>query len=179
MGADLTLTFQAQPDKRLLTAAIRHILRTRLLIVRVLGAFVVLCGVYTMIITNGNLFYLVFYGLLGLFLGAGLSELVVWRSVRASVDMSARPTRFRFAPDGLGVSTDVAQTGMSWAAVTDFTVLPGQIVLRISKRQFICVPTGGLTEEEFVQLRTLLRDRGAVASHAAPESPAGVRPPTP
>jgi hypothetical protein len=206
MGADLPLTFQAHPDQRQISVAIRHTLRRRVAVLRVIAGLMVVWGAVFGLFLGLGVIYLVYFTILALALGVGCPELAVWRSTRASIRLVVRPTHYRFDQDGFGLSTDLAQSGMRWAAVTAVDHLPGQVLLRLSKLQFISVPTSGLTADQATELQALLRDhvtsppadplsplsgmpvRPFTAPSAAPGTaptasggvaPRGIRPPTP
>ena len=205
MGADLPLTFQAHPDQRQISIAIRHVLRRRVIVLRVIAGLMVVWGAVFGLFLGLGVSYLVYFTILALVLGVGCPELAVWRSTRASIRLVVRPTNYRFDQNGFGLSTDLAESGMRWAAVTAVDHLPGQVLLRLSKLQFISVPTSGLTADQTTELEALVRDHvtapvqplaapsgapgqplsapsGAAAAPpgaSAGVAPQGIRPPTP
>jgi hypothetical protein len=157
MGADLPLTFQAHPDQRQISVAIRHVLRRRVIVLRVIAGLMVVWGAVFGLFLGLGVSYLVYFTILALVLGVGCPELAVWRSTRASIRLVVRPTDYRFDQNGFGLSTDLAESGMRWAAVTAVDYLPGQVLLRLSKLQFISVPTSGLTADQTTELEALVR----------------------
>ncbi|MET0494090.1 MAG: YcxB family protein [Actinoplanes sp.] len=158
MGADLPLTFQAHPDQRQISVAVRHILRRRVAVLRVIAGLMVVWGAVFGLFLGLGVSYFLYFTVLALVVAVGFPELAVWRSLRSSTRLVVRPTSYHFDQDGYGVSTDLAQSRMRWAAVTAVDHLPGQMLLRLSKLQFISVPTSGLTTDQITELRALVRD---------------------
>jgi hypothetical protein len=185
----MPLTFVAEPDKRLLAAAVRHLSRERFAILRAAGLLSGVAGLFCWLILDAGLGSL-FLGLaLGLFVGVGIVELGVRQATRLGVQRVARPTTYSFGPDGAGFSTELMRSELSWAAIRSTAELPGQVILGLVGGGFVTVPVGGLTDDQHAQLRALLSENAgrratavlppvARTEAAAPKTP-GVRPPAP
>ena len=175
MGADLPLTFQAHPDQRQISVAVRHILRRRVAVLRVIAGLMVVWGAVFGLFLGLGVSYFLYFTVLALVVAVGFPELAVWRSLRSSTRLVVRPTSYHFDQDGYGVSTDLAQSRMRWAAVTAVDHLPGQMLLRLSKLQFISVPTSGLTADQITELGALVRAHvtAPVQPHTAPSGAPG------
>ncbi|GAA3337821.1 hypothetical protein GCM10020358_15590 [Amorphoplanes nipponensis] len=192
----MPLSFAAEPDERLLGAAVRHVSRQRFMVLRVAGLLLGAVGSLCWLVLDGSRSYLVL-GLtlaIALFFGVVLVELAARQATRMSVKRVSRPTTYRFGPAGVGVGTELVRTEMSWAAIRSTEELPGQVILALAGGGFVPVPVGGLTGEQLAELRALLSGnvgRPAAAPPPVPPpvpasgpaadrpGPPGVRPPTP
>ncbi|GAA2544584.1 hypothetical protein GCM10010435_11460 [Winogradskya consettensis] len=176
----MSLTFQAQPDRRLLAAAVRHVSRSRIMLVRWVGGVVTAVGVVTFPLLSGDVFLSVVDVVLGLFLAVGCPVIAVRRAVGVSERLVARPLTYTFTETGFTTMSDLATTNWSWAAVTGIDELRDQILIRVNKSQFVPIPTAGLSPEQLSDLRTILHNRGATPAAELPAaSSSGIRPATP
>jgi hypothetical protein len=185
----MSLTFEAEPDKRLLSAAVRHVSRERFAVLRALGVAAGAVGVIGWLAAEAGAVYLLGCLAVALFFGVALVELVARQAVRMGVQRVGRPTTYRFASDAVGISTELMRMEMSWAAIRTSEELSGQVILGLLGGGFVTVPVGGLTADQLTGLRELLGEHVAKPVTAGPPpapgpaaaktEPPGVRPPAP
>ncbi len=152
----MTLTFSAEPDRALFATAVRHVARARFSLARLLALVVVAAGIYFW--AAAGVYFFVVYVVLALVLGIVCPWLVVRRSLKLG-ERHFRPTEYAFGPQGFRTPTDLADSSVAWPLVAAVDDLPGQILLRLNKLQFVLVPTGGLTPQELSTLRAIIAAR--------------------
>ncbi|MEV4707648.1 hypothetical protein [Actinoplanes sp. NPDC049316] len=154
----MSLTFSAEPDARQIAEAVRHIARRRFLPARLLALPLLVIGLTGYF--GMGLSFLALLAVLALVFSVLGPEVAIRRMRREGMWLLARPTTYHFDDDRFGFATDLARTEAVWKLLSGYDELPGQMVVRIGREQYLTIPTGGLTEEELMRLRDLL-DRAA------------------
>ncbi|SCL33712.1 hypothetical protein GA0074692_3640 [Micromonospora pallida] len=156
----MIISFETQPDRQRLTAAVRRVYRWALLpywfCVPVLG---LLAGL--LLFTGGRWAWAC---LAGAVVCAVVPWLVVRLGVRASWKLHGIPMTWTFSEDGIHSANALTEGTIRWEALKDVVQIPDQILLRINWQQVIPVSIAGLTATQRDELFDLLRGRGLLSS---------------
>jgi hypothetical protein len=160
------------PDSDRYQAALRHVGRPTHRGIRLTGA--ILIGFSLLFLLDSALTTSVMLSLrLAIaVLGAAflvLGGLLAFARIRYSPDLSrlaAQPCSFELTHDYIRQTSPLHTNQMAWGAFIRFEEIPGQMLLFLTKRQYISVPTTDLTGDQLTELRRFIADR-----NADPETP--------
>ncbi len=142
--------------------AFRYVLRPVRLRLAVLGGLlVVLGGVEIALSTDGWPLGVVLVAM-GLAFGLLLPLRLVGASMRALNPIAAGPTRFELTDQWVGSVSPLMSGQISWAAYSRIDEIPGQLLLRVGRRQITAVPTGSLTPQQLAELREFVANRNFI-----------------
>jgi hypothetical protein len=150
----MSLSFSAEPDVRQIAEAVRHVARRRFLPARLLALPLLVIGLTGYF--GFGLPFLALLAVLALVFSVLGPEVVIRRMTREGVRLLARPTVYHFDGDRFGFATDLVRTEAVWELLSAYDELPGQMVVRLGKEQFLLIPTAGLAEAQLMELRDLL-----------------------
>jgi hypothetical protein len=155
--------------------AFRHVVRPVRLRLALVGALFVLLGVVEFALASGSWQLGVVLVAMGLAFGLLLPLRLVSASMRMLNPIAAGPTRFELTDRYVGSVSPLMSSQIAWAAYTRIDEIPGQILLRMGRRQITSVPTGGLTPEQLAELRAFVADRNFITGARGGGGPAGAR----
>jgi hypothetical protein len=160
-------------------AAFRYVLRPARIRLAIMGGVLVLLGAVTALLP-ATLPLGIVEVVAGLMLGIVLPLRVIGASIRGLSSVVAGPTRFELTDQYVGSISPLMSSQTAWAAFTRIDEIPGQLLLRIGRRQVISVPITDVHPAQLAELREFVANRnfiaGARASAAAPPGPAPVPP---
>jgi YcxB-like protein len=157
------IVIDAQPDPARYSAAFRHLMRRGMVRVRIVGVVVTLLvlGVVALDAYRGEPFEALALPLL--ILGLGLALVLPMRgrqvSLRALPEAFRQPSRIELTEQSVRISSPLFHTEYAWGAFVRSVELPGQVLLMLSARQFVSVPTDRLDPAQLYQLRQFLANR--------------------
>jgi hypothetical protein len=169
--------FEGQPDRRQITAAVRHVSHRRLWIVRLVGVAIALIGIAMLFADEGIGAGLTFAAL-GVFWIIAMPLIALRKATGASMKIIGHPTAYRVDADGVHQNSQIAATTFRWPLITGIEELPEQLLVRLGKVQFLPLPTTSLPEPTREAMVGFLRGRVGGPATQVLERPA-VRPPTP
>ncbi|MGS2614680.1 YcxB family protein [Micromonospora sp. LZ34] len=160
----MMISFETQPDRRLLTHALRRTLRRGLRPFRLCGFVLLLPAVVAVldddpVVAVGWLVGAVVFWL--------LPPLVVRSAVQASWKTYGVPIAWRFTDEGVRMDSALMESLLRWEALESVEPIAGQLLLKINRQQVIPVPIAGLTPPDRDTLADFLIGRGLL--------PAGTR----
>ncbi len=164
----MQITFKAQSTRGTLAEAFRHVYHRQLTWLRILG-FLLFLGGFVLIFT-GEAVLGAAYAIGGFAIGFLGPEIAVHQGVTTSMRLAGLPTTFTLAADGVRTRSALADGHLAWPDITAVDELPRQLLLRLDGRNFLCVPTGDLTDPERTRLRAVIaehRPAGAGGQAAA------------
>ncbi|SDY53596.1 hypothetical protein SAMN05444365_102566 [Micromonospora pattaloongensis] len=172
----MLIRFEAAPDKKLLTGAVRHTMRRSLRTLRATGVLALGLAVVTALL--GFRAAAVLPAVVGLGYLLVLPVVLVRRAVGTSWRFCGLPTTYEITAESVRWSTPLADSTIKWDAFARVDPLPGQLVCRLTKVQFVALPTAPLSGEDEHKLVGVLRDRGLM-DPVRPDDPDRVPPPSP
>jgi hypothetical protein len=140
-----------------------------------LGLVIALAGVANLL-TEGGLAAGVTFIVLGVVWIIVMPAVAVRKAVRRGVKQIGHPTAYRVDEQGVSQSSLMAASTFRWPMITAIEELPGQVLVRVGKLQFVPLPTASVPEQMRLAMVSFLRAR--VAGSSTPQ-PQAVRPPTP
>jgi hypothetical protein len=129
------------PDRRLISAAIRHKSKAALWVVRGLGIALVLVAGVDLIGDPASGAFGVLVGLLLIF---GVPPLLVSRAVTRCWRLFGTPGTFVIGDAGVERADALTRHGYAWPAFTGVEVLPGQLIFALGKTAFLPMSTAAL-----------------------------------
>jgi hypothetical protein len=173
----LEVDVSAEPAR--LAAATRYLSRYRLWTVQLCGVVIAAGGGWLVLLHRGprDAVWLLAVGLVAM----GVVYVLVGRflmvplAVRRAAPSVKQPGHLRLDSRAVTCTGPGVKSVVAWDAILASHEIPGQILLMISKRQGISVPTDRLPPEQLQELRTFLADHGARTAALRPRSgsPAG------
>jgi hypothetical protein len=169
--------FEGQPDRRQITAAVRHVSRRRLWIVRLVGVAIALVGI-AMLFADEGIGAGLTYAALGVGWIIAMPLIALRKATGASMKIIGHPTAYRVDSDGVHQNSQIAATTFRWPLITGIEELPEQLLVRVGKVQFLPLPTASLPEPTREAMVGFLRGRLGGPSTQLLERET-LRPPTP
>jgi hypothetical protein len=157
------IVIDTQPDPARYSAAFRHVLRPAMVRIRIMGVLLtlVVLGVVALDASAGRPFEALAVPLL--VLGLGLALVLPLRSrqvsMRALPEAFRQPSRIELTEQSVRISSPLFHTEYAWGAFVRTVELPGQVLLMLSLRQFVSVPTDRLDPAQLHELRQVLANR--------------------
>jgi hypothetical protein len=157
------IVIDAQPDPARYSAAFRYVLRRAMVRIRILGVLLtlVVLGVIALDASTGKPFEALAVPLL--VLGVGLALVLPLRSrqvsLRAVPEAFRQPSRIELSEQSVRISSPLFHTEYAWGAFVRTVELPGQVLLMLSPRQFVSVPTDRLDPAQRQELHQFLANR--------------------
>jgi hypothetical protein len=148
----------ARPDRDALMRAMRHVRRTTVSRVWLLCVGYVVGGVVLLLFSYSYPFVR-FLGLMLLFVAAvtGVAQGLARReALRRNLLIRAVPRTITLTDRGFEVAAQVYALRLDWRAVNSVDIIPGLMIIRLTDRFFIEVPTNGLTSDEFGEITAVL-----------------------
>jgi hypothetical protein len=155
------ISFETQPDRQKLTAAMRRVYRRPLMPYWSFCAPVLVLAAGLFLLTGGRWAWACLAGAVAC---AALPWLVVRLVVRASWQWYGIPITWTFSEAGIHSATALSEGTIRWEALQDVVQMPDQLLFRITWQQVIPVPIAGLTAAQRDGLFDLLRGRGLLPS---------------
>ncbi|WP_346540147.1 YcxB family protein [Micromonospora sp. DPT] len=166
------ITFETQPDRRHLTAALRRAYRRTLLLYR-LCPVVLLLPALIELLFGDPLEALPWVA--AAVTAVLLSPLVLRTLVRASWKMHGIPITWTISDEGVRCVNALSDSVVRWAALTGVEPIPGHLLFRLSRYQLFPMPIHGLSAEQRAELYSYLRDRGLLTADPVEPGPQAVR----
>ncbi|MEO3781439.1 YcxB family protein [Micromonospora sp. B11E3] len=152
------ITFETQPDRRRLSAAVRHAHRRMLLPYRIGLVLAVVLLLAALFVFPSRVLAYVWLGC-AVFC-AVFPPLVVRAVVRASWKLHGIPTTWTFTDEGVHTANALSEGTVRWAALSGVERMPDQLIFRINRQQVFPVRIDGLDAGQRERLFDLLRERG-------------------
>jgi hypothetical protein len=76
--------------------------------------------------------------------------------LRRNLLIRAAPRTITLTDRGFEVAADFGAARLDWRVVNGVDIIPGLMIIRLTDRFFIEVPTNGLTSEEFGEITAVL-----------------------
>ncbi len=160
----MRVSIPVNPDEQLCIASERHVLGGRRKIVLLAGMVPGCVGLS-----------LLFFGVqawapAALLIALGLVDLTVLPLLlprvrgRQSARNPGHPRLIEVTADGVRTVHHTFELTRPWNLVDSVVELPNQYLLMLSRRHYIAIPTARLSDDEQVDLRTLLDQRGELAA---------------
>ncbi|MGK5738947.1 YcxB family protein [Micromonospora sp. URMC 103] len=153
----MMIDFETQPDRPLLTAALRRALRRSLRLFTICGLILLLP--MAMAIALGDRVMAVVWLAAAVFFLI-LSPPVVRSAVEANWKTYGQRIAWRISDEGVGMASPLMDSLIRWAALESVEPIPGQLLLKINRQHVIPLPIGGLTPSDRDTLLAFLRGRG-------------------
>lgn len=157
----MLIRFDAAPDRRRLTEAVQRASRPGVLVFRTAGAVFGLLAVVELAVLR-DIFLTVLLSLACLLVVGVLPTWMVRRAVRTNWRLLGVPSSWEVNDDGVRFTSEMGDSLVRWAAVTDVQQLPDQLLLRLTRAQFISMPTTYLSAEQRAELLGFLGERGLI-----------------
>ncbi|WP_435828155.1 YcxB family protein [Micromonospora purpureochromogenes] len=168
----MMISFETQPDRRRLTAALRRAYRHTLLLYW-LCPVVLLLPALVAVLLGDPLEALPWVA--AAVTAAVLSPLVLRALVRASWKMHGIPITWTISDEGVRAANALSDGIVRWEALTGVEPIPGQLLFRLSRYQVFPVPIDGLSVEQQAELYSFLRGRNLLTADAVEPGPQASR----
>jgi hypothetical protein len=168
--------FEGQPDREMITTAVRHVSRPSLWILYGFGIAVALFGAGT--IVAGDVGTGVVFIVVGVAWTLVMPAYAIRKAVRRCMKLIGHRTAYRVDDEGVAQNNAMAASIFRWPMIIRVDELPGQVVLRVGKAQFVPLPTTSMSGAQRAAMVAFLRAR--MAGAGAPRASAQpLPPPTP
>ncbi|RKF27122.1 YcxB family protein [Micromonospora globbae] len=161
------ISFETQPDRRLLEDAMRRAFRQNLMLLRLSGVLLMVLAVLVVLVELPVI-------AAGLVAGGVVLVLSPRWIVRNAVQLSWKtygiPIAWQFADEGVRMASALTEGLVRWPALESVEPIPGQLLFKINRQQVIPVPIAGLDPSDRTTLTDFLRDRGLLRAGAAVRS---------
>ena len=151
----MNIVVDAPPDPARWRAAFRHVMKKPARRVRILGAVLVLSGLFMLLVGGGEFVRVVIAATLivvGLIYAVLAPALAVSRSLRRMPMALNQPQRIELTDSSVRVGSPLITTEYAWAAVDRADLVPGYLLLMFGRYQVMPVPLDGLTPAEQAEL---------------------------
>ncbi|MER7889614.1 YcxB family protein [Micromonospora sp. NPDC094482] len=159
----MMISFETQPDRRLLTDALRRTMRRSLRLFTLCGFILLLPAAVGLL---GDDPVLAVGWLVGAVVFWILPPLVVRGAVQASWKTYGLPIAWQFSDEGVRMDSALMESLVRWAALESVEPVPGQLLLRINRQQVVPVAIGALAAADRDALADLLRARNLLPGGA-------------
>ncbi|GAA0428970.1 hypothetical protein Aca07nite_37160 [Actinoplanes capillaceus] len=151
VGEDTVLTFQARTEAALARPIIRRFFVRTMLFVAVGG--LVVAWLIALAGARQFAFYLAVSSALSPIYGPWMMSA---EALKRNADKFGRMIAFRIDRTGVQTFTGFSEGRWNWSDVRRVEQRRDQVLVHIGGPEFLCIPTGGLTEDQRAQLKTLL-----------------------
>ncbi|SIR13710.1 YcxB family protein [Micromonospora avicenniae] len=159
------ISFETQPDRRLLAEALRRTMRWALRLFTACGFILLLPAAVTLFL--GDEPVVAVGWLVGAIIIWALPSLLVRSGVRASWKLYGIPIAWQFSAEGVRMDSALMVSLIRWEALESVEPIPGQLLLKVNRQQVIPVPIAGLTPADRDTLAGLLKGRDLLPADAA------------
>ncbi|MFI6266005.1 YcxB family protein [Micromonospora sp. NPDC051006] len=159
----MMISFETQPDRRLLTDALRRTMRRSLRLFTLCGFILLLPAAVALL---GDDPVLAVGWLVGAVVFWILPALVVRGAVQASWKTYGLPIAWQFSDEGVRMDSALMESLIRWAALESVEPVPGQLLLKINRQQVVPVAIGALAVADRDALADLLRARNLLPGGA-------------
>ncbi|MEU8298269.1 YcxB family protein [Micromonospora sp. NPDC048909] len=159
----MMISFETQPDRRLLTDALRRTMRRSLRLFTLCGFILLLPAAVALL---GDDSVLAVGWLVGAVVFWILPALMVRSAVQASGKTYGLPIAWQFSDEGVRMDSALMESLIRWEALESVEPVPGQLLLKINRQQVVPVAIGGLPAADRDALADLLRGRSLLPGGA-------------
>ncbi|WP_446213175.1 YcxB family protein [Micromonospora sp. IBSANI012] len=168
----MMISFETQPDRRRLTAALRRAYRRTLLLYWLCPVALLLPALVDVLLGDPLEGVPWFAAAVT---AVVLSPLILRALVRASWKMHGIPITWTISDEGVRCANALSDSVIRWEALTGVEPIPGQLLFRLSRHQVFPVPIDGLSVEQRAELYSYLRGRGLLTADPVEPGPQAVR----
>ena len=160
------ISFETQPDRRLLAVALRRTMRAALRLFAACGFILLLPAAVALLLSDEPVVAVGW--LLGAVIFWAVPSLLVRSGVRASWKLYGIPIAWQFSDEGVRMVSALMESLIRWEALESVEPIPGQLLLKVNRQQVIPVPIAGLTPSDLDTLVGFLGGRGLLPAGALP-----------
>jgi hypothetical protein len=153
--------FEGQPDRATITAAVRHVSRRRMWIFYALGLVIALAGLVNLL-TEGGMAAGITFIVLGAVWIVVMPAIALRKAVKRGMKQVSHPTTYRIDENGVTQNNMMATSTFRWPMITAIEELPGQVLVRVGKLQFVPLPTATVPEPTRLAMVAFLRAQVAL-----------------
>lgn len=151
------ISFETQPDRRLLAEALRRTMRQALRLFTACGFILLLPAVVTLLLSDEPVVAVGW--LVGAVIFWALPSLLVRGGVRTSWKLYGIPIAWQFSGEGVRMGSALMESLIRWEALESVELIPGQLLLKVNRQQVIPVPVAGLAPSDRDALADFLGGR--------------------
>ncbi|MFC0508545.1 YcxB family protein [Micromonospora costi] len=153
----MMIEFRTQPDRPLLTAAVRRTLRRSLRLLTFCGV-ILLVPAAVAVLSDDRVMAVVWLAAAVFFLV--LPPLTVRSAVEMSWKLYRQEIGWRISGEGVAMASPLMDSLIRWEALEAVEPIPGQLLFKINRQQAIPMPVAGLAPSDRDTLLAFLRGRG-------------------